>query len=186
MKKASKEGRGRVVTVERERFAAIGAEEWSLGSYLRQLGLGGLSLVKGMGLTLGYLLHPSRVITQQYPENRETLTMFPRFRGRLAMGMAADGATLCTACGLCEKACPNGTISVLSARGEDNRKVLGRYIYRFQQCTLCGLCVETCPFGAIFMAGDFELAAYDRAALEMVLYDAGASCKQPGAEEEKE
>ena len=55
----------------------------------------------------------------------------------------------CTGCGICEKACPNGTISVLTTKDLAGRKVLGRYIYRLSQCTLCNLCIESCPFGAI-------------------------------------
>ncbi len=151
---------GRAVAVDRGSFsppAVNGPVEWSLGGYLAHLGRGALSLLKGLGLTMGYFVHPARIITQQYPENRETLTMFPRFRGRLAMLTDPDdGTVLCTACGICEKACPNGSISVLSCRDGAGRKIIGRYIYRFQQCTLCGLCVESCPFGAIRMAQDLN------------------------------
>ncbi len=70
---------------------------------------------------------------------------------------------------MCEKACPNGTISVLTTKDLSGRKVLGRYIYRFSQCTLCNLCVESCPFGAITMGKDFELAVYDRKLLTLIL-----------------
>jgi len=75
----------------------------------------------------------------------------------------------CTGCGICEKACPNGTISVLTTKDLAGRKVLGRYIYRLSQCSLCNLCTESCPFGAIAMARDFELAEYDRQLLTFVL-----------------
>ena len=71
---------------------------------------------------------------------------------------------------MCEKACPNGTISVLTAKDGQGKKILGKYIYRLLQCTLCNLCVETCPYDAIAMSQDFELAAYDREALVLVLH----------------
>ena len=67
------------------------------------------------------------------------------------------------------KACPNGTISVLTSKDLSGRKVLGKYIYRLSQCTLCNLCVESCPFGAIVMGKDFELAVYDREELTFIL-----------------
>ncbi len=75
----------------------------------------------------------------------------------------------CTGCGICEKACPNGTISVLTTKDISARKILGQYIYRLSQCTLCNLCVESCPYGAISMGKDFELAVYDRKLLTLVL-----------------
>jgi NADH-quinone oxidoreductase subunit I len=171
MRTTDKSKPNKAVPVDRSLFAPAGNHEWSLTGYLIHLARGSLSLAQGLGLTMSYLLSPSRIITQEYPENRETLTMFPRFRGRLAMVTDPEsGATLCTACSICEKACPNGTISVLSCRDEAGRKVLGRYIYRLYQCTLCGLCVESCPSGAIHMAPEFELATYDRQSLELVLY----------------
>jgi len=72
---------------------------------------------------------------------------------------------------MCEKACPNGAISVLPTKGADGKRVLGRYLYRFSQCTLCNLCVESCQFGAISMGQDFELASYNRQSLNLTLYD---------------
>lgn len=171
MKTNAKNSQGGVYPVKRGEFLPDRQDHWSLAGYLTHLANGCLSLVKGMGLTFGYFFHPSRIITQQYPENRETLAMFPRFRGRLALVRDTDSGTpLCTACGVCEKACPNGTISILTRRDSANRKVLGRYLYRFSQCTLCNLCVESCAFGAIRMAQDFELAACDRNDLQLVLY----------------
>lgn len=167
-------GRSRVITVARGPFSAEQPAEWTPGHYLRQIGHGTLSLFKGMGLTLGYFVRPSRVITQQYPENRETLKMFPRFRTRIELVREDDGAICCTACGICEKNCPNGSISVLTGRNEEDRKVLGRYLYRLGQCAFCGLCVESCPAGALRMTDDFEMAVYQRQDLELVLFDATA------------
>lgn len=143
--------------------------QFSVSGYLRKVGTGFISLLKGMGLTMGYFVHPSRIITQQYPENRDTLKMMERFRGHLSMIHDENNNHACTACGICERACPNGTISVQATRSISGRKVLGRYVYRFSQCTLCNLCVESCPFGAIEMGKDFELAVYDRDQLTIIL-----------------
>lgn len=138
-------------------------------SYLSKIVTGFLSLLKGMGVTIGYFFSPKKIITQQYPENRETLQMMERFRGHLSMVHDDKGDHCCTACGICEKACPNGTISVLATKDISGRKVLGQYIYRLSQCTLCNLCVESCPYGAIVMGKDFELAVYDRTKLTIIL-----------------
>jgi NADH-quinone oxidoreductase subunit I len=137
--------------------------------YLHKVFTGFYSLMQGMDITIKYFLNPKTVITQQYPENRETLEMFERFRGPLSMPHDENGENICTACGICEKACPNGSISILSTKDLSGRKVLGQYVYRISQCAFCGLCVEACPFGAIVMARDFELTVYDRNELTWVL-----------------
>ena len=142
---------------------------FSLGAYLKEIGGGIVSLLKGMKLTFSYFINPKTVITQQYPENRETLKMAPRFRGRLKFTLDGEGRHLCTACSMCERACPNGTISVLSRKDENKKKVLAKYEYRLNQCTLCNLCVEACPFGALEMGHDFEMASYDRESLVLIL-----------------
>ena len=81
----------------------------------------------------------------------------------------AEGNNHCTACGMCERACPNASINVLATKNIAGKKVLGRYVYHFASCTQCGLCVEACPFGAIRMNQDFEVATTDPNTLEMIL-----------------
>ena len=137
--------------------------------YLNKIFTGFYSLIQGMDITLKYFINPKTVITQQYPENRDTLTMFDRFRGPVSMPHDENGKNTCTACGICEKACPNGSISVLATKELSGRKVLDQYVYRIGQCTFCGLCVETCPFDAIALSQDFELTVYDRHELTWVL-----------------
>ena len=138
-------------------------------AYLSKVITGFVSLLKGMGVTIGYFVSPRKIVTQQYPENRETLQMMARFRGHVSMVHDDKGVHSCTACGICEKACPNGTISVLPTKDISGRKILGQYIYRLSQCTLCNLCIESCPYGAIVMGKDFELAVYDREKLTFIL-----------------
>ena len=137
--------------------------------YLKRCITGPWSLMCGLSVSLKYFFDPRRIVTEQYPENRKTLKMHERFRGRLDMIEDQDGNNLCTACGMCERACPNASINVLATKNIAGKKVLGRYIYHFASCTQCGLCVEACPFGAIRMNQEFEVATTDPNSLEMIL-----------------
>ena len=137
--------------------------------YLKRCITGPWSLMCGLSVSLKYFFDPRRIVTEQYPENRKTLKMHDRYRGRLEMIEDADGNNLCTACGMCERACPNASINVLATKNIAGKKVLGRYVYHFASCTQCGLCVEACPFGAIRMNQDFEVATTDPNSLEMIL-----------------
>jgi NADH-quinone oxidoreductase subunit I len=126
-------------------------------------------MLKGMGVTFRYFRDPKRVVTREYPENRSTLQMAERFRGQVVMPHDADGEHTCTACTLCEKACPNGSISILTTKNIASKRVLGAFIYRLSTCTLCNLCIEACPFDAIRMGHGFEMASYSREPLELLL-----------------
>ncbi len=137
--------------------------------YFRRCITGPWSLMCGLSVSLKYFFDPRRIVTEQYPENRKTLKMHERFRGRLEMIEDEEGNNRCTACGMCERACPNASINVLSTKNIAGKKVLGRYVYHFASCTQCGLCVEACPFGAIRMNQDFEVATTDPNSLEMIL-----------------
>ena len=137
--------------------------------YLKRCITGPWSLMCGLSVSLKYFFDPRRIVTEQYPENRKTLKMHERFRGRLEMIEDEDGNNLCTACGMCERACPNASINVLATKNIAGKKVLGRYVDHFASCTQCGLCVEACPFGAIRMNQDFEVATTDPNTLEMIL-----------------
>ena len=137
--------------------------------YLKRCITGPWSLICGLSVSLKYFFDPRRIVTEQYPENRKTLKMHERYRGRLEMIEDADGNNHCTDCGMCERACPNASINVLSTKNIAGKKVLGRYVYHFASCTQCGLCVEACPFGAIRMSQAFEVATTDPNTLEMIL-----------------
>jgi NADH-quinone oxidoreductase subunit I len=136
-------------------FAAI---PWALGS-----------LGKGMKITLGYLLRPSTVVTQQYPENRDTLRMFERFRSRLTLPKDENGFHKCTACGLCQVACPNDSVKVIERKGEiTGKREIDRLLWRLDSCTFCNACVQACPPKALAMSGEFESSVYDR---RLLVYD---------------
>lgn len=128
-----------------------------------------VNMFKGMGVTFRYIRKPSRVVTREYPENRSTLTFPERFRGQVIMPHDANGDHTCTACTLCEKACPNGSISILTTKNIASKRVLGAFVYRLSSCTLCNLCIEACPFDAIHMGAGFEMATFSREPLDLIL-----------------
>jgi len=56
----------------------------SIIQYIKEVLVGLKSLLKGMRVTGYYISHPKEIITQQYPENKDTLKMFDKiFRGLL-------------------------------------------------------------------------------------------------------
>ena len=88
-------------------------------SYFGELGHGVKTLLTGMKITWKEYFKDffTNKSTEQYPENRKTtLHVAKRHRGRLVFKRNEDGTYKCTACTLCEKTCPNGTIKITSAR----------------------------------------------------------------------
>ena len=79
-------------------------------SYIKGFFHGLGSLLTGLKVTGREFFTPK--VTEQYPENRATLRMFDRFCGELTMPHDAEGRNKCIACGLCQSACPNGTIRI--------------------------------------------------------------------------
>ncbi|MFV0546346.1 MAG: 4Fe-4S dicluster domain-containing protein [Bacteroides sp.] len=143
--------------------------------------LGGLfrairSLLIGMKTTITVFFR--KKVTEQYPENREELRLFDRFRGTLTMPHNTDNEHRCVACGLCQNACPNGTITVTSEMRENaegkKQKVLVKYEYDLGSCIFCQLCVNACPHQAITFDQAFEHAVFDRQKLVMQLNREGS------------
>ena len=139
----------------------------SVSEYFSGLFGGIKSLLTGMRITWGELW--TKKITEQYPENRATLVIPDRFRGELTMPHDENNEHACTACGICQMNCPNGTIQVISRsiETEDGKKkqVLDKYIYDLGLCTFCNLCVITCPSDAIKFANTFENSLFTRSKL---------------------
>lgn len=139
----------------------------SVKDYFSSLGSGIASLIKGMQVTGKEFVTPK--ITEKYPEDRETVHVPERFRAILQLKYDADGNHKCIACGICERNCPNGTISlstkmVDTADGKKKRK-LDKYMYDLGSCTFCQLCVTSCPQNALEFSNDFEQAVFTRSKL---------------------
>ena len=140
------------------------------------------SLATGMKLTGYYALHHKREkITQQYPDNRETLHLPERFRGEVVMIHDENNEHACTGCTACELACPNGTIKIITKfditpEGK-KKKALDTFVYHLELCTFCNLCIEACPTAAIKMDQTFEHSVTDRSKLIKVLNKPGSKIR---------
>jgi NADH-quinone oxidoreductase subunit I len=155
----------------------------------------GVGLVKGLGVTITHFIatyvddlrhwirlqryhYPDRIhrrpkpdqkgiFTIQYPEER--MEMFPRFRGCLMqMRNPETGEPNCTACGVCVRACPHGSIKMVASKGPDRKLVLESFEVHLENCMVCGLCVEACRFDALGMSPEYENATYQS---EDLVYD---------------
>ncbi len=116
----------------------------------------------------------TKKVTEEYPDNRDTLVISERFAGTLEMPHDENGDNKCIACGICQNACPNGTIRITSEMVQDpetgkSKKKLVRYEYDLGQCMFCRLCVNTCPTKAIQFTNRFEHAVFQREKLVKVL-----------------
>lgn len=129
-----------------------------LVNYVREAVHAGKTMLEGLGVTIKEYFEPP--ITVQYPEQRLDLPGW--FRGIPALKTdLKTGAYMCTACGMCETACPVDAISIESHTNENKKKIVDRYDLDMTKCMLCNLCVEACPFDSLVMANDFELSDYD-------------------------
>lgn len=151
-------------------------------TYIRDIFTGVKTLLKGMQITGRYYVSPGEIITQKYPENRESLKMFDRYKGEIIMPHDDNNQHRCTGCGICQINCPNGSIEVitkkeLTSEGKEVR-VIDKHIYHLDMCTFCGLCVKTCPSNALAYGHDFEQAVFNKSKLVKTLNQPGSSLKK--------
>jgi NADH-quinone oxidoreductase subunit I len=140
------------------------------------------TLLTGMKVTGKYFFTFWRYTTQEYPENRNKLVMFERFRGEVIMPHNENNEHRCTGCGICEINCPNGSIEIISKmistpEGK-KKKVIDQHIYHLGMCTMCNLCVKACPSDAIIMGQKFEHAVWNRSELTKVLNRPGSKIQE--------
>ncbi len=140
------------------------------------------SLLKGMRMTGYYFTHHKEIITEQYPDNRDTLKLAERFRGEVVLKHDENNEHACTGCSACEIACPNGTIKIInkfdvSPEGK-KKKAIDTFVYHLELCTMCNLCIEACPTDAIKMAQTFEHSVYDRSKLTKKLNRDGSKLRE--------
>lgn len=136
-------------------------------TYFGTIGQAIFSLGTGLKTTLREFFTPK--VTEQYPENRKTLVLPERFRGRLTMPRDEEGKHKCVSCGLCQMACPNGSIHIVSETittedGKKKKQLVG-YEYNLGSCMFCQLCTNACPHNAIAFDQEFENAVFDRSKL---------------------
>ncbi len=136
------------------------------------------SLLVGMKRTGYYFTHHKEIITEEYPDNRDTLKMADRFKGEVVMPHNENNEHRCTGCTACELACPNGTIKVvtkfvINEEGK-RKKAIDKLVYHLDMCTLCNLCIVACPSDAIVMDQTFEHSVFDRSKLTKVLNNPGS------------
>lgn len=152
----------------------------SFKQYNKDLFNGIGSLLTGLSVTWKELW--TKKVTQQYPENRKTLEISERFRAELIMPHDENNEHACTACGICEMNCPNGTIQVISKiiETEDGKKkkILDKHIFDLGMCTFCNLCVITCPSNAIEFSNHFENASFTRKNLVHQLNKEGSKMRE--------
>ncbi len=145
-------------------------------SYFGGLLSGIKSLLVGMKTTIKVFFR--KKTTEQYPENRAELKMFDRFRGELIMPHNENNEHKCVACGLCQTACPNDTIEIISEKIETEegkkKKILKTYKYDLGSCIFCQLCVNACPHDAITFDQTFEHATFSRDSLIHTLNHKGS------------
>jgi NADH-quinone oxidoreductase subunit I len=120
------------------------------------------SLIAGLAVTIKAFFQP--VVTSQYP--RQLIKISPRFRGHTKL-IAEKGnpeKVACTACLVCQRHCPSGSIGKIEGekREGEKRKTATTYILDFTTCSQCGICVEVCPFDALAFSADFNLVGYRR------------------------
>ncbi|MDD5696215.1 MAG: 4Fe-4S binding protein, partial [Bacteroidales bacterium] len=138
----------------------------AIWKYISTIFQGIWTLFQGMRITGSYFFRPWLIVTQQYPENRNKLVMFERFRGEVTMPHNENNEHKCTGCGICEISCPNGSIEIISASvllpDGKKKRIIDKHIYHLGMCSLCNQCVKNCPSNALAMAQTFEHAVWDR------------------------
>jgi len=155
-------------------------------SYFGDIAGGIKSLLTGMSVTGKYFFvnffTRKEVITQEYPDNLDSLVMHERFRGEVIMFHDENNEHRCTGCSACERACPNGSIEIiwkkeLNPETGKSKRAIDKHIYHLGMCTMCGLCIEACPTNAIGWGQDFHHTTYDRTELTKILNKPGSKLK---------
>ncbi len=100
--------------------------------------------------------------TVQYPEVMRPLPRTLRSKHRIKVH--ENGRPKCTACMLCETACPDFCISItpMEHTVSPEEKAPAEFRIDLDRCCFCGFCVEACPKDAIYMDTQIMEIATDR------------------------
>jgi len=115
-------------------------------------------LLQGMWLTLSYLLRPSTVVTQEYPENRDTLTFPERYRAALRFKLVPSPESVRQG-EMLEDVATKLNASVDSVK-RSLRQLEEPPMYH--KCTGCGTCETACPNGSIVVVTRYNDITEDR------------------------
>jgi NADH-quinone oxidoreductase subunit I len=150
--------------------------------YFKEIFFGIRSLWAGMRITGGYFVSPRQIVTEKYPENRDELKMFDRYKGEVIMPHDENNQHRCTGCGICQINCPNGSIEIITKKvmNEEGKEVraIDKHIYHLSMCTFCALCIKTCPSNALAWGQHFEHAVFDKKKLTKQLNQPGSTIKK--------
>jgi len=153
----------------------------SIINYIKQIVCGVWGLLQGLYVSMLNMCR--KKVTEKYPENRKTKQHMERFRGLLTMPHNARNEHKCTACGICQMNCSNGTIRVISKKVLDEatgneKRVLDQYLYDLGSCIFCALCTDSCPQNAIAWQPDFEHTVFTRSKLVKQLNREGSTLEE--------
>lgn len=96
-----------------------------------------------------------KVATITYPA--EKVAMPDKFRGRIIFH-----AGRCVGCRLCVRDCPSEAIAINKLEEKRFEAIID-----MTRCIFCGQCVDSCNKDALESSPDYELAAFDKAALKV-------------------
>ncbi|MBI2425552.1 MAG: 4Fe-4S binding protein [Candidatus Hydrogenedentes bacterium] len=114
-------------------------------SYLRVAFSTVIGLLRGMKMTLGYFLSPEEIVTQQYPENRDTLRFPERYRGNLRFKFPNAE----------EHESHAALVTQVSQEAEVDAQHAAAWMHEdngarwYHNCTGCGKCEAACPNASI-------------------------------------
>jgi NADH-quinone oxidoreductase subunit I len=118
----------------------------------------GIGLVKGLKTTLRAFF--SKPVTLVYPYRKVKIA--DRGQGLIRLRMVQlepEKVYRCTACGICEKNCPQHCITVVKKEGEKQPEI---YTVNYGLCMFCRICIDVCPFNALQQTQEHEFIGGSR------------------------